>query len=1280
MQRLNSNQHHTAKGEEKESNNWRRQHYNYNYSHNSGDEGRDHQHRRGGRRRRAVVADAALADSMEDGFGEFPPTQSSSSDAATATTTSEITTPQTTNKRRHREAPQSRIRFAEGTRLSPIRQSSQHQVLVLGGGSSSSDRRSHHRQYDNGATAAATPTSKAVNTPEGGGGGTNNLDFSMIATPGGKGARMVDDAGFVTPSEANTASSSSSVGRWTNGTPFTSILRGVVSSTPGINPRQILLNNTTTPSKNYKTPYTAARESLNQQQQQQQTPGSEKNVDLDERDGECTALSFARSAPLSGYLRKLGQNIPTFKRRFFVLKPSTHLYYFVSPNDVEPRGCIDLDTVRDDAYKEGGCGCEVREIGALPDGSFRFELLFDEEEDEDDNASTDTGSRASSQNSSSKRRNFQRQSVVLEARTEEMGREWMSKLKSERLSSARDEVEYLRTNLAEMTQISGRWETSACEEAMRADRAERQRNAAISEAKGWEGKFTDLNEAIRLLAKQNNAHEGRGSSSNAAASSSSEFLTETLAGLDVDGTYFGDVSRAFEKIRDDYNVVSERETEAAERMVQLERRAREAESRAARAESELANVWEDNRLMQNDLKKARREKKILVKEVRSWHASSAAEENASKQSRQSSQRHRRCDDDSSKQSTRNHRRCDDASSKQSIEQKQRPDQAYFHSTNSQGESSRGGTTATSSFVSMAPPPNPKRKPMNEEEKRLVIELEEHVMSGLRLSEQFLTLNGIDPLEMGDDLDDSVQASSVQASIHQATGSVQASKASLDKTPERQSPGVGFSPQKDLSHSQRARAPNEMTEHHSNMENPFGSLLDESEDKSDLAISPEVKSTFPDNAANEIDRNIDDEVNNTLSYTADSTQGSILLNDIYQYEEAVSNGRDNSVTRNLNDRFREQITPIEPSRQRVSTNNHQKAKPTLNTEKKSSDRIRPPSLDLASSASESSQSRVTNNSNIATSKLACPLKDVGETPLPKPSNSTMGEDGKVYHITFYSKKIGLQFQKVPNETAKSTGLLTEAMTADHGPNVETNQTAAELRRIASISQHSHARNRQDRKRATECLPIAPDDAVLVCGFAGFDSSTGNIRPRIGARLVAFDGMTVEVGQWTFESIRKSIQARGRPLTLSFRNDFLTHSQRAILTKAIEDVKPAPPLAAHSHHLRRGGNNALTSERYQEHHHGHHGHHHQNTINTASTTSSSISSQFSSQPPKGKYYSSFSEAGSSISSAVAPLMSNLLSNSRSGSGKQQGDFAPDYLRRTSDSLEKMRHHHDFQSGLL
>ncbi len=157
-------------------------------------------------------------------------------------------------------------------------------------------------------------------------------------------------------------------------------------------------------------------------------------------------------------------------------------------------------------------------------------------------------------------------------------------------------------------------------------------------------------------------------------------------------------------------------------------------------------------------------------------------------------------------------------------------------------------------------------------------------------------------------------------------------------------------------------------------------------------------------------------------------------------------------------------------------------------------------------------------------------------------------------------------------------------------------------------------------------------------------------------MAFDGIPVEVGQWTFESIRKSIQARGRPLTLSFRNDFLTPQQRTILTKAVDDLNASPTLVA-----RPQGNGGTAPE---------------DTYNKCTSSSSSSSQHLQS---KGIYYS-FSEAGSSISSAVAPLMSNLLSNGRVSGAKNQNDMIPDYLRRTSDSLDQMRDHRDFQSRLL
>ncbi|CAM9945894.1 unnamed protein product, partial [Hapterophycus canaliculatus] len=55
------------------------------------------------------------------------------------------------------------------------------------------------------------------------------------------------------------------------------------------------------------------------------------------------AALVSRGALKSGYLWKLGANVPKWKRRFFVLKPITMLFYYMSEHDTEPRGCIDLD-------------------------------------------------------------------------------------------------------------------------------------------------------------------------------------------------------------------------------------------------------------------------------------------------------------------------------------------------------------------------------------------------------------------------------------------------------------------------------------------------------------------------------------------------------------------------------------------------------------------------------------------------------------------------------------------------------------------------------------------------------------------------------------------------------------------------------------------------------------------------------------------------------------------------------------------------------------------------
>ena len=1049
-----------------------------------------------------------------NGFGEFPLQMSSP----------QISTPQISNRRNELQS-QSRIRLADNTKP-PQSSGPRKQVLVLG--PSSNDRR-----------PAASPLQ------------TNSLDFSMIATPGGgKQSTYLS----TTPSEAS-ASSAPSSGIWPEGTAFTNLLRGVVSSTPNVNPKKLLS----------ATPYTAAREGRNQHEESQTIQSPDDN--------KYSALAFARSAPLSGYLRKLGKNIPTFKRRFFVLKPSTHLYYFMSPTDLEPRGCIDLDLACDKGERGG---CEVREIGVLPDGTFRFELLFEDEvevgatpEDEVNEASyiNDNPSRGP------KKREFQKQSVVLEARTEEIGREWMNKLQTERLSTARDEIDFLKTTLAEVKAQGSRWERIAADFETKAENAEKERDWAKSEAQSWEEKFNALNKAMGLLSDLLSNDEF-----------TAESLAESVKGLDLNDTNFNNVTRAIKTIHNDYIVACETAEGEKQRADDLEKRLKAVECRLVKKEAELYRASEDNRTIQAELKKTKHEKKILVREVRAQRAKASDD---SQNNQLSAQQESSC-----------------ASTEQSKSQRQ---------------DSKAVDSECASVL-------PQRK-FNSEQRKLVIELEEHVMSGLRLSEQFLTLNGIEPSVVGSEIDSCLV--SAPASPEKRTNSHPLKESGVT---------TKLSSLLDDESNDEPTLPRE-EDSPTNANDEYILMRDNEIEES----NKEVGMQYPDAADNKESVFYRETHNNDYSNSTRFNKSSIRhiaemqAPDPYLFYKDLLDDKRERVSQNLDDRFNEVCTPIQHDDHHINIQSYD----NLN------DQV-PPS-DVESSVSGSTISRVTDTGH-ATSKLECPLRDVGETPRSYPPGSSFGEDNEVYHITFYSAKIGLQFQKVPMEKS-SVGLLTDAMTADL-----VNRTASDLQRIVAIQ--NSQQNNNSKKDVMECPPVLPVDMVLVCGFVGFDESTGNARPRIGARLVAFDGITVEVGKWTFESIRKSIQARGRPLTLSFRNDYLTSKQREILTKAVNDVLSQDTLKPRTSAIFRGSS----------------------TRKAGIEKSDSITSKTSTVSSHSHRYYSFSEAGSSLTSAVAPLVSNLMTGLSAGKKKKQEEFTPDYLRRQTGSLNEIGHHHDFKSGLL
>ena len=416
---------------------------------------------------------------------------------------------------------------------------------------------------------------------------------------------------------------------------------------------------------------------------------------------------------------------------------------------------------------------------------------------------------------------------------------------------------------------------------------------------------------------------------------------------------------------------------------------------------------------------------------------------------------------------------------------------------------------------------------------------------------------------------------------------------------------------------------------------------------------------------------------------------------------------------------------------------------------------PPNTCASSTQSESTQSVVTDNGQ-ATSRLVCQLSNVLETEATDLDTANPSKEG-VYHVTFYTRKIGLQFQKVPPST-KRNDALTAAMTSDlQSSGNDSEKTASELEAIAEMSmiakgtlRHENKHNgqnatnhsnSQDRKHDSHQVMATPIDVVLVCGFEGFNDDANHVRPRVGARLVAFDGISVETGSWTFDSIRRAIQARGRPLTLTFRDDSLTFEQRAILTKAVADVKGrnrgAPPKQPPKQRPQplptpsnRGGEipDAIptTTSSMSDSEYGSWGHRpvtsneglYSTTTATAnyseyegdeydeydddlsvSVASSNIpfgrsfSATNSTATYAGGSYRSFSDAGSSsvISSTFGPLVANLMTglkekrgdNIRSGGGGSSSitsSTAPGYLSDQGEAVEFAPEHQDFQSNLL
>jgi len=1020
-----------------------------------------------------------------------------------------------------------------------------------------------------------------------------------------------------------------------------------------------------------------------------------------------SALSFARQAPLAGFLNKCGTQVPVFKRRFFVLQPATHLYYFLTPHDTAPRGCLDLHGARveaewaehnDDAGDDNDDDEEKKDGGnsrkpSSRDGVYRFALVWDETTSHDDNTHTSEDSHGinrSSSSSNSKRKSSATRRVILEARSRADAVQWMRALEEQRLSYSQAALRKAQLhNSAAHSRIA-----ELERQAQNYKLVEQDRDGALQDAARWRRQFQELDESIRRLTQQlrpnttetvsrgeepqkppppNETSCDGGGGGDLMMEKTSLTATTTLDTASTMSNEEGNEEGAPNKnsnnniesnsIND--NVECDDDTAAAldirnvpgtyfgalyNTVEQLRENLRLASEEASTAVEDVLAANERVEAVEMRMEKA---EKHLCK---LWEENCALRKNLKQKKREKRVLVRE---------VKNLRNAAIAISKDIR-------QSLFN--DDQRQSAEGGREGEDDNDNGVDDDDDEQ----DEEERLINDLEKHVQSSLRLHEEFLAANGEIQAKLGGrpptslNLDTSIEASGDET-LRELLDSTMLLASETKKRQPSIHPNVPL-----FENSHNSQPPNL----------PVASLFDQSDDEDDDdsealdAVATEAGSVAQSVVSLTGSETRDTESHYDRTTANESTSAGRNMMDESSVDESISAERPN------------------PLLQLDADDDDEEGEESVQ-----------PHLYPASSQSESSSIPAPPRRQ-ATSKLSCPFADVVQTASaaatnlhnssdPTTSNYNGPDDLRPYHLTFYSRKIGIQFQKVPPPPAKPRGLLTDAITADLA-NISSagEKTAAELRRIAAIStrgRSSSGKKKQEEKE-TSCDVATPVDAVLVCGFEGFDDSGNNERPKLGARLVAFDGVSIEVGKWTFASVRKAIQARNRPLTLSFRDDFLTTEQRTILTKAVKDMemlanktdgvaagagaRAPPPLAPNKTVSSYGSGSVHSKDNNND-----------DQSSAVSVTTSNGSDYFRSMPesfsgPKSvasssatatTFYNhrSFSEAGSSSSvlSAVAPLVSNLLSRNTS-----RGPFTPEYLQRTGEPVEDTPQHQDFKSELL
>ena len=1009
-----------------------------------------------------------------------------------------------------------------------------------------------------------------------------------------------------------------------------------------------------------------------------------------------TAAHLARRAPQAGYLQKLGHNIATFKRRFFVLQTETNLYYYLSPNDMEPRGKVALLE-----------GTQIEPLEELPDGRYRFQIKLPTNDTNDNGENTKEHFSTSTYTSTPPSHT----TIVLEARNQQMGQEWIQKLQEERVPALKQQIDALQSQVQSQT-----FQMEALQQQVEHYKlVEKDRDGALEDARQWKEQFQKLDDALRLLTQRMRKHPtcsgaeksrrtrndedpvvvaeekkemdttdsavpvedhyGDGTDveeEEAAHNSTDETPTknnqsksktpnpnqplpsslldtafqavgdnedtleeETIEEImSVPGTYFSGLANACQQQRDALRLAAEEAAMAVEDVQDAQAQVEDMKQRMVRAEKHLTKLWEENCTIRKALKQKKREKRVLVREYKALQHTN--------------------------QELKGEKAAAVAvATARSLSTRRSPSLTVGGGGAAAAAAGSGSGVGGNGKENEHENARPLEDTMlGSDEERLIDELEEHVVSSIQLHERLMRvrefpLDSESETEMNTSLDNSEAAEQVGVPVLATATETETIKETLAEQPLSRSAQI--SPR-------------------------LASLMDEE----DSEASSEEEEDFSVNEYQSMSPSVVSSVGAEFGSVAE-----------FSHFSGPSVPNADSI-----DSTPERPNPV----LRLDRHDDDEKQEELD------EYDRQPALCSASTQSQStaaSKSVITDNGQ-ATARLSCPLADVVQ---PKghywtPMQASV-DKMSVYHLTFYSRKIGIQFQKAPPAPVKPKGILTAALTADlNGETHGSDKTAAELRNVAAITSLASGRNAKNE----EVCPIAlPKDAVLVCGFHGFDESGMNPKPKLGARLVAFDGVSVEIGPWTFDSIRKAIQARGRPLTLSFRNDFLTTEQRAVLTKAVMEVdaKCPPPrptvqfgvrppsttpsvTSALSHDTECFVNDEEVEGKPSEFRAP------ENDLSTwvqeknncchskLSAASHSVSDRLrhglssSSHSTERSNFRSFSEAGSTITSSFAPLVANLVKQT-SERKREEAKFMPQYMKR-GESLENTPQHHDFQSNLL